>query len=303
MTLQEVSPKEYAELFPHPQHIFNSVPFGVLNSHKVSDIKWLCFFDGKPRLGLTVGKDSSGEWRAPFSAPFSGFDFNKVQSAETVVKAVELLKTGFRGLRLTLPPAFYSPDMNSRTFCALAGCGAKMTADWNYHIPLDGDYLQSIGTDSRKKLKRARRSDFKVMDVSADPMRGYSVIAANRRQKGYTLRMSADDVLATTGGVDPVVKADFFVLTDGVRDAAAAMVYHVTHEIAQVVYWGDDENVDGCDYPVNLLAAELVSIYKEKGFGILDIGPSSSVGIPSYGLCNFKDSVGCTVTVKPTFIL
>ena len=54
---------------------------------------------------------------------------------------------------------------------------------------------------------------------------------------------------------------------------------------------------------MNLLAYLLAEHYQQRNFKVLDIGPSSSDGIPSPGLCNFKDSIGCIVTPKPTLIL
>ncbi len=307
MEIRDVYPEEYAGLFPHPQSVYGSARFVALNAHKVSQVRCLCLSDEKPRLGLIVGVDADGSARAPFSAPFAGFDFNRRQSVETMQEAVNLLRRELPGLRLTLPPPFYSPDMNYRTQCALltAGCNPVYT-DWNFHIPLDApveQYVAGLDAEARKKLRKSGRTDYRVAQVNSDPERAYRVIEINRRQHGYPLRMSLEDVVATTGGDNPIVKADFFVLTNGVSDVAAAMVYEAAPGIAQVIYWGNDLRVTDCPGPVNRLAVSLYEYYSALGVKILDIGPSSIDGIPSPGLCRFKDSVGCQVTPKPTFVL
>jgi hypothetical protein len=39
----------------------------------------------------------------------------------------------------------------------------------------------------------------------------------------------------------------------------------------------------------------------KKGMKFVDIGPSTENSIPNYGLCEFKESIGCTVVNKYSF--
>lgn len=304
MKIIELSRQEYFRTFPSPQHAYNSAAFIALNSPKASEVRHLCIADSKPRLGLTVGIGHDGSLRAPFSAPFSGFDFNRRQSAEVMIEAARLLRAELQGLSLTLPPAPYSPDMNFRTQAAFIAAGAKLNVDWNFHIPLAGtDYSSLLLSPAKNKLRQALASPFALLKINEEPLRAYEIIHRNRSQRGYPLRMSADDVINTTQGTNAPIKADFFVLTDGQTDIASAMVYRPTPNIAQVIYWGNDQEATGCDAPMNLLACQLASHYQTQGMEILDIGPSSSDGIPSAGLCDFKDSIGCIMTPKPTLYI
>lgn len=308
MKIIQLSQQDYFRTFPTPQHVYNSAPFLALNAPKVSELIHICLADSKPRLGLSIGRRADGSLVAPFSAPFSGFDTNRRQSAQTMLEAAHALRDQLPGLRLTLPPAPYAPDLNFRTQLALLSAGASIAhSDWNFHIPLTPrpeDYLALLASDSRKKLNKALRSPFHILQTNSDPARAYRIIQANRKQLNYPLKMTLDDVIATTQGPNPPVQADFFVLTDGQTDVAAAMIYAATPGIRQVIYWGDDLEVsDKCPTPINLLALQLVNHYSALGDHTLDIGPSSSDGIPSPGLCKFKDSIGCQLTPKPTFIL
>jgi hypothetical protein len=81
---------------------------------------------------------------------------------------------------------------------------------------------------------------------------------------------------------------------------AAAIVYRVSPQICQLIYWGDAPGFES-SRPMNMLALKMFELFKAMGVDYLDIGPSSEDGIPNAGLCAFKESVGCTGDLKYTF--
>ena len=89
------------------------------------------------------------------------------------------------------------------------------------------------------------------------------------------------------------------VLSHEGTDVAAVLAYDVSHDISQVVYWGDVPGYSELR-PMNKLAYETFCHFARCGRLMLDIGPSSSDGIPSPGLCDFKASLGCILTPKFT---
>lgn len=306
MTLHEISSTDYLRLFPKSQVVYNTPAFTELNASKVKRVIRLMFESdhGKPVLGLTVGETADGMFKAPFSAPFACFDFNKEQTAAVVQQAADELASAFAGLQITLPPAPYCPSMNAKTQLALLNSGARaLYSDWNYHIDLTsfapGEYADSLNTTERWQLRRASRDNLALKPC--EPLRAYEVIKINKAAHGYPLRMSAEQVV-TTIGVEGPVTADSFALTDGTTDVAAAIIYHVAPGIAQVIYWGHIPD-SPYKYGMNLLAMLTAEHYRAIGYQILDIGPASEDGIPSLGLCEFKESIGCRCSPKPTLIL
>lgn len=301
----EMETLEYGQMFSRPAVVFGSVQFTELNVGKVNRVIRLGLSDGeKIRLGLTAGIRPEGELCAPFSAPFAAFDFNRVQSADVMLEGMKKLREQFPGLRLTLPPEIYDDNgMIQKALCASLSAGAKVEwCDWNYHLNLKSaqDYFDSLNRIHRKKLRMASSSPYILHNTDSEPERAYAVIRRNRSHKGYPLRMSLEDVIRTTGGKSPVIDADFFVLTNGSEDAAAAIVYrNVAPDVAQVIYWGDSPDTD-CPHAVNLLALLLQTHYFNSGFRVLDIGPSSECGVPSIGLCEFKERIGCLTSPKFT---
>jgi lipid II:glycine glycyltransferase (peptidoglycan interpeptide bridge formation enzyme) len=131
-----------------------------------------------------------------------------------------------------------------------------------------------------------------------DVKRAYTVIKANRESKGYPLRMTLEDVLKTI----KIIKADFFVLSYNNVDVAAAQIFHVANNIVQIIYWGDIPGYTEIR-PMNYLSYKVFEYYYNNKIDIVDIGPSTENGIPNYGLCEFKENIGCYVTNKFTFIV
>ncbi|GFI54142.1 hypothetical protein IMSAGC022_00753 [Alistipes sp.] len=96
------------------------------------------------------------------------------------------------------------------------------------------------------------------------------------------------------------ISHDLFILDIDEEEVASAIVFKVTDNINQVIYWGDLPGFAD-KRPMNLLAYTIYEYYWHLGLGFLDIGPSTMNGIPNYGLCDFKESIGCTTSNKFIF--
>ncbi len=307
MEIAEVSPKEYDEAFASYPHIYNSVGFSELNSHKAERLRYLIFRNEKVRFGLITG-EREGVMLSPFSAPFGGFTANKQQTVSTIEDAVISLQDYCRAhetiARISLQPLIYNPTELSKTANVMARVGHTVCTDLNYHFDLSDfdNYEDNLNRNGRNKLHQAMKEDMMFIAVSKDDSNGlaeaYDVIRRNRAEHGYPLRMSYEDVVETI----KVVDADFFLLSYNDKNIAAAQIFHVTDKICQVIYWGDLGEFSHLR-TMNCLAYHIFAHYRSKGINILDIGPASEEGIPNYGLCDFKESVGCRASLKFTFEL
>ena len=287
--------------------IYNSTDFTELNRAKADSIHYLIIGDGKIRFGIVLG-GRNGKLLSPFSAPFGGFVTTTDQSIALTDEAVQLLIGYLRELNMeaeiALPPSLYAPEMLPKQMSALLRHGELMFADLNYHYELcpDASVESRMQRNARKNYRKALAQGFKIeildRNSTADIARAYAVIQANRQHKGYPLRMPLADVIATA----PIVDAEFMVMSLNGQDVAAAQLHRVTPEVMQVVYWGDAPGFEHLR-PMNLLAPEVFRHCRSLGASIVDIGPSSENGIPSPGLCAFKESVGCTPSLKPRFRL
>lgn len=308
MQIIEATAEEYSSLFNKYPHVYNTVDFSQLNQHKAEKLHFLMFYSGGIRYGLILGERGDGCLCSPFSAPFGGFTSNKPQNFEIIDDAVVALKKYAvqqgRHIVITLPPLFYDEIQIPLFINALQRHAGTHFIDVNYHFQLSdfAVYNTVMERNARKNLNHALKENLTFMHIRTDDVdgvkRAYAVIKANREELGYPLRMSLDDVLRT---ID-IIPADFFLLTHGGEDVAAAQVFHVTYNIYQVIYWGDRRQFSYLR-PMNSLAYNIFDYYYRQGIEILDIGPSTEKGIPNYGLCNFKAGIGCRVSTKFSFEL
>lgn len=307
MQIKNLTPDEFASTF-QAAHVFNTVAFAQLNSDKVERVHYLSFDDPKTCFGIVLG-ESNGVLRSPFSAPFGGFLEKGTHGLERMEKAVDALadyaKERSLRLQITLQPLVYDETKISKWVSVMMRKMQLHHTDLNYHFDISRmpNYSSVINRSARKLLNQALRQNFCLRKLDSgnrdDVARAYNVISCNRKERGFPLRMTFEQVWQT---VSRVVTADFFVLEHGGCDVAAAQIFHVADGIAQVVYWGDIRQYAKLR-PMNYLAYSLFGYYADNGLRILDIGPSTEDGIPNYGLCEFKESIGCSVTIKYSFEL
>lgn len=292
--LVSVSPDEYSILFPNPSTVFASAHFNCLNAEKVEKLLFIVGFDSSnhPEMGIAIGL-RDGIWRAPFSAPMAPLTWQKNISLASVHAFFNLLKERLAPIpiRITLPPYFIEDSMLAKISGAILNMASDITADFNYHYQLSlfPDFEKHLNRAARKNYRQALKANFSF--EKTDLARAYAIIAANRSSKGYYLAMSLDNLISTA----TCINIDSFILTLDNNDVAAAIVYHITPDIAHVVYWGDAPGFE-LKRPMNILPYHIFKHYHQLGFKIVNIGTSSTDGIPNIGLCNFKESLGCTTS-------
>jgi hypothetical protein len=267
------------------------------------------FKDSKYRLGLVCGK-REGKLLSPFSAPFGGFSFfHDDVRLGSIDEALVLLVDWAQGqgigeIHLTLPPAFYHESFIAKQVNCLFRNGFGIgTVDLNYAYDTRSfgeDYSRTIWYNARKNLKIAedRQFSFRVCDTLAEKRAAYEVIRQNRTSRGFPLRMGWEQVEATIGQI----QADFFLVDnpEGLS-VASAIVFHVAPGTVQVIYWGDLPEY-AQHKTMNFLSYQVFRHYHERKVNWVDIGPSSEHSVPNYGLCEFKESIGCSISSKFAFV-
>ncbi|WMX15213.1 hypothetical protein [Aureispira sp. CCB-E] len=299
----------FYHVFKSKDHIFNSIEFQLLNKDKVNSLATLVFDNGgKPKIAL-IGGVKKGILKSPFSAPFGGFSLLRPSVRLSDIQAaidnlfVWCKDNGIKEIHITLPPSIYGDAAIDKQLNSLFIKGFSVCyVDLNYSFSLsdfDNNYTQKIRSNARKNLKRALLTEgynFKHVVSLEEKKKAYNVIAKNRFSRGYPLRLSWEDIQKTS----KVINIDFFLVQLHENSVAAAIVFYVTKEIVQVVYWGDI--VDYHIYrPMNYLSYNLFKYYKNK-VSVIDIGPSTEKGIPNHGLCEFKEGIGCSISSKYTLI-
>jgi len=296
----EVTPEAFDAAFPYPNHIFNTGAFSKLNEPRFDKVHYLLFKDSKIRLGIILGL-RDGILLSPFSATFGGFelvshDVKLYQIDAAIQSLFDWAKfRNYRAIRLIPPPFFYKEDFLAKATNCLYRAGFETkNIELNYHFETDklnDSYEQDIWYNARKNLKRANSYGlvFEELDKSQGKL-AYDIIAQNRAERGFPLRMTWEQ-LVTTNSVIPM---DFFLVKNATDTIGAAIVYHIAPGIVRVIYWGDLPQFS--EYKtMNFLSYKLFSYYKEQGIRMIDIGHSTVDSVPNNGLCEFKESIGCSI--------
>jgi hypothetical protein len=310
MEILKVSAKEFENIIPHPYHVFGQGAFAELNRDKADSIYYLLFKDGKYRLGLTAGVRNNSLY-SPFSAPFGGFVFlSDDVKIGYIDNAVRLLKEWandkyLTSLNLTLPPSIYHESFIAKQSNALFRYGFEINnVDLNYAFNLDNfneNYISRIRKNARKNLKIAFSNYmfFKQCFSNEEKKLAYDIISLNRKLRGFPLRMSWIQVKKTI----KLIPADFFLVINVDQLAiSSAVAFHVSPGKVQITYWGDNPEFSNLK-TMNFLAYKIFEFYKKHNFTIVDIGPSTENSVPNFGLCEFKESIGCDISAKLNFSL
>jgi lipid II:glycine glycyltransferase (peptidoglycan interpeptide bridge formation enzyme) len=309
MEIVELDYLEFGKIFSTPNFIFGSGVFCNLNRDKVDSLHYLAFKNKKYRMGITIGIKNNIA-RSPFSAPFGGFvvvteDVGILYFEEAVSCLIDWSKNmGIIRIEITLPSRIYGESVFSKQTNALFTQGftySKVELNHVYDLKLFNadDYIRNISYNGRRNLRIAFESGLRFIYCLEEYQKKltYSIVKENRNAKGFPLRMTWDQI----SGTSRYIKSDFFLVeSDDKTPIASAVVFQINNEVFQVIYWGDLPDYSALK-PMNFLAYNIFEFYMKKGMKFVDIGPSTENSIPNYGLCEFKESIGCTVVNKSTF--
>lgn len=309
--VRRVSADEYEKLVPDRRVFFNEPRFTELNKVKADEVHYLIFMrENSARFGLIAGRVGT-EMRTPFSAPYSyPVAIINESKQETIDVALSVFEEyckaeGAESIRFIFPPLFYDEHLLSGWVNSFYRSGFKIqNLDINYALNLEKlnvdeeTYGKLITQKGRKGLRRAERSGLEIIQCKKEEeyKAAYETIQIGHDSKGFPVKMSFEQLRDTLKLVDHDV---FIVRKDGVN-IVAEVLYRINDRIIQGIYTGTHPDYMDCN-GMNLLTWYTIKYYGEKGYKILDKAISTEDSIPNYGLCNFKESVGCERSLKCTF--
>ncbi len=306
MEIREITKEEYSGFVQNPFSGFDTAEFFELNKHKVDEVKYFIFENNKKRFGLVAGiKD--GVLKCPFSATFGIFSEiahnNKIKHYYEAVCCLKnlALDNSLKKIIICTPPVFYNEPHITKFHNALICNGFHLLdydINFQFELKVNQDYDSILNTDARRNLKIAVKNNLKF-EKTDNVSEVYRIIKQNREEKGFPLWMSENDIIKTAG----IIKSDYFLVSSEYGNIAAAYVQYITRNIVNIVYWGNLQKFDRL-YPMNFLAKNVYEYYNgQKNIEYLSIGTATLDSMPNFGLCDFKESIGCTCSPKLNFAL
>lgn len=284
----QIDKEQYSKLVKDTL-IFQSTNFLELNKNKVDELVYLSINKGESaRFAVCFGV-VEGIAKCPFSSP-CGYPvmIKKNLSIKYYDEALEAIdyfakNKGWNQIRFVLPPLFYAKEeLTAWTNSMFRHNYAMQYVDVNYAFDLKkvyaDDYEKNIQHNARKNLRIALSSGLELHECleQNEIIEAYGVIAENRASKGYPLHMSLEQVLSTI----KIVNSNVFLVKKDNINVAAALVYTINNEIAQVIYWGDRPGYSELK-TINFLSYNLIKYYGYRGYSILDIGISTVESEPN----------------------
>ena len=297
---------DYKNFVINPFSMFDTCDFVELNKNKVDEIKYFIFNNGKNRFGLIAGiKD--GILKCPFSATFGIFSeitkHNKIlHYHEAINVLIDWCKiNNIKKIIFCTPPLFYNTSHITKFHNALICNNFKiLDYDVNFQLNLKKNikYDCLLSTDARRNLKQAYKNNLKF-EKTNNLSDVYKIIKINREEKGFPLWLSEQDIENTSN----IIKTDYFLVSNESKYIASAYIQHITDKIVNIVYWGNLQASDKL-YPMNYLAEQIYNYYlNNTNIDYISIGTSTLDSIPNFGLCNFKENIGCQCSPKLNFVL
>jgi hypothetical protein len=310
MEIVEVNPEEFDRAVKFPYHVYGSGSFNDLNNNNAESVHYLLFNDTKYRLGLICGVREETLF-SPFSAPFGGFIYLAEDLRIQIIdEAIQLLiewarRKLLKQIHFTLPPSIYNESYIAKQTNSLYRKNFRVSGiDLNYSFildRLDDNYDKHIWSNARKNLKISLSKDLNFIRCKSleEKEKAFRTIKKNREIRGYPLKMTWNQILETI----KIINSDFFLITDYRENIlAAAIVFEVNTEINQVIYWGDLPEYSA-NKTMNFLSYKIFEYYIKTGKRVIDIGPSTENSVPNFGLCDFKESIGCKISQKMSFVI
>lgn len=291
--LDIVDRETYYRAVPHPATVYDSAEFALTVSAEYGTEYILATDEDGNTIGMVWGKDDTGTWASPFSAPYALCSMSRADipvSLQALCAIARYVDTEAHGKwRMVLPPEFYAPAPIHYAVEAFEALGHELFCDRNYAHPTHAQ-MSSV---ARRNLRKAEHHGSFTLVADADAGAVYDLIAEHHRQLGYNMAMTRNQVLATARAIP----MDFFMVTDGEVPAAAAYYQHTAPHIVQMINWGDTAEArplrvtNWMDHAISLHYAKL-------GISTIDLGPGTHHGIANEGLERFKTSLGCTISLK-----
>ena len=311
MDVIRVSVQEYKQIVPDRRVFFNEPKFCELNREKVDEVLYLVVMrDQSAHFGLILGKTGNAA-ACPFSAPYAypvAIKANaKMRDYDEALEAIERFcgQNGITQLHFTFPPLFYDEHQLSGWINTFYRSGYQVAnLDLSYALNLkklnvsEEEYERMVPEKGRKSFRKARKKGLEIVkcETEEDYVEAYRIITIGHAAKGFPVKLSYEQLRLTLSLVDH----EAFIVKNGDASVVAEVLYHINEEIVQGIYTGTHPDYMDCN-GMNLLTYYTIRYYGDRGFRILDKATATENSVPNYGLCDFKESVGCERSLKYTF--
>jgi hypothetical protein len=288
--------------------IFNTAQFFDLHKSEGALYFQLCVGSPSEAVGVVhFTPVEAGHYRSPRRGTFGSFEFRetlRMEAVEGFVDEVErvLKDSGANVIEILEPPAILDPPKAAVLYNILCRRGYQVQiVELDCTMAVDkATFLEKAEYSRRKRINKCLREGMVVrqLDSSLCPQI-YEVIAQNRAAKGFPLSMTCEAILK----MNEVFPDRMVFFGAFAKDTliASSICINIGRGMLYVFYCGDLPGYEKLS-PVSLISQGIYDYARANGFSLMGIGTSTKDGIPNYGLISFKREMGCTESLKLSFV-
>lgn len=293
-------------------NLFNEIAYFKLHASSANDcyMQLVSPVNGKVYATIAFYQAEAHNFSSPKRGTYCGLEVH----CELELKLIEsflalglshLKKLGATTITIKLAPFSHNQALSATMFNLLLRQGFQLdNHELNYDMQVDkSPFLDRVSYGNNKRIRKCLRDGVVVAKVGLDQFSDvYAVIKENRLRRGFTVSMTAEQLgeMVTTFP-DKVFLFAVWENAQRSKMIASAVCFAVSPSILYVFYWGDVAGVESYS-PIALLASTIYEFCQNNGFHLLDVGTSTVAGEPNYGLINFKQHLGFSASLKPTFV-
>ncbi len=250
--------------------------------------------------------NKEGVAKSPYSAPFGSFELWKATPASLLFDFILFYETDLKKLHIkrilikSFPEGYQSKMHNLITVLLFNHHYSIGNAELGALLKIDEDlFVNQIDPWEKRKLKQAFKAKLRFETIPNKKLKdAYQFILACRKERGYEISMSFDQLKRT------VQKLDQYFYCFGVyhedRLIAASICVRENKHILYNFYSGHSKASDSLS-PIVFLIGELYSWCQHHKVKLLDLGTSALGGKPNFSLIDFKLRLGAIPSMKLTF--
>jgi hypothetical protein len=290
---------EWCDLFHHPL-------FYQLNKGNHS-VYFSFLLEGKLIGVIHFTEIEPGVFKSPHRGTFGSINFKpevEIQTQHLAVKMAteKIQELGAKRIEVVSAPFAHDLAQMSVLFNAYIQEGYTISNhEINHCLLVDQTPLiEKMMRNNKKRLNKCVREGFQFKQVKehSEIEMVYSTIKQNRESKGYKVSMTLEQILKMKE-LFPENLFFFNTSTNG-ESAASAICMRINACVLYVFYWGDRPGYEQYS-PVAHLADGIYAYAQAGNYTLIDAGTSSLEGVPNYGVSNFKENLGFTISSKPTY--
>lgn len=293
-------------------NLFNEVAYFKLHASSTND----CYMqlvnpvNGKVYATIAFYQAEAYTFLSPKRGTYGGLEVHcelelKVIESFLALALSHLKQLGATAITIKLAPFSHNLALSSTLFNLLLRQDFVLdNHELNYDMQVDNSpFLDRVSYGNNKRIRKCLRDGVAVAQVELDQFANvYAVIQENRMRRGFSVSMTAEQL----GAMISTFPDKFFLFAvweneQRLKMIASAVCLAVSPSILYVFYWGDVAGVESYS-PITLLASTIYEFCQNNEFHLFDVGTSTLAGEPNYGLINFKQNLGFSASLKPTFV-